>query len=124
MGFQQCDSDDPDGRESKEVAQCFETMFIACVQGMSAYMKLRADLGEDEPLVNIISLTAEKQREIMSLMDKAGHRLNRALVEVGEIMGDECKESIISGLVHYAGSDAFRKHCGITDDMLDEWFTS
>ena len=116
MGFQECDSDDPDGREGTEVQRCFETMFIACVQGASAYMKLRDGLAEDEPLVNLISLTADNQREIMSLIDKAGARLKRALIEVGEIMGDDCKEAIIGGLVHYMGEDLFKRYCGMTDD--------
>jgi len=116
VGLEQCEPDDPDAIEDEDVKKCFETMFIACVKGASAYTKLRDSLRADEPLINIISLTADKQREIMSLIDSSGERLHRALAEVGSIMGEECQETIISGLYHYAGEAEFKRYINQTKE--------
>ena len=92
-----------------EIKNCFEKLFVACIKSAAVHMILRDNIGKDEPLVNLISLTAEKQEEIMGKLDIANTRVHEALVLVGDTMGDECKGYILEGLAVYAGEDVYKR---------------
>lgn len=92
-----------------EIKNLFEKLLIACIKSAAVHMVLRDNIGKDEPLVNLISLTAEKQEEIMGKLDTANTRVHEALVSVGDTMGTEAKCFILEGLAVYAGDDVYER---------------